>query len=117
MEIVDEGAECGHIKFLHFCDEVKFGFVMRDGIMLITDLGYTMSFMDEKYELRSPEVRKCIMDIFENYDISTQLVEDKLYLIKSVAQKEDSCKGVSDLYSCMIMLKDMHIFFEEPKLV
>lgn len=85
-------------------------FVRKDGDkILLTDNKTAIKFMNDLYELKSVDVKKCINDILKLYNFSISKGE-----IFAEVSKEELKARYMELIICISQLVNMYIFFDMP---
>ena len=85
-------------------------FVKKDGDkILLTDNKTAIKFMNDLYELKSVDVKKCINDILKLYNFSISKGE-----IFAEVSKEELKARYMELIICISQLVNMYIFFDMP---
>ena len=85
-------------------------FVKKDGDKIIlTDNKTAIKFMNDLYELKSVDVKKCINDILKLYNFNISKGE-----IFAEVSKEELKARYMELIICISQLVNMYIFFDMP---
>ena len=85
-------------------------FVKKDGDkILLTDNKTAIKFMNDLYELKSVDVKKCINDILKLYNFNISKGE-----IFAEVSKEELKARYMELIICISQLVNMYIFFDMP---
>lgn len=85
-------------------------FVKKDGDkLLLTDNKTTLKFMNDLYELKSVDVKKCINDILKLYNFNLSKGE-----IFSEISTDILKSRYMELIICVSQLVNMYVFFDTP---
>jgi hypothetical protein len=102
------------ITFKKKNENLKVWILFEKNKFYLSDLGLTMDFMNEIYEIDVKDVSSCINNITDYYDVSFERRNEKTFLMKEIKSDETSFKDLLCLYDCITQLKAMHLFFDEP---
>jgi hypothetical protein len=82
----------------------------RDGNWFFTDGKETLKYMNELYELKSPDVKMCIANILKIYGFSIT----SGFLTAPIANLSTFMDKYFDMIMCIGQLANMFAFFDKP---
>jgi hypothetical protein len=114
INLINDDPFLKYIEFIRGKEKITILFIYDNDKVVISDLGATMKFMAKKYVLDSKDVKDCINSVMLHYEIYEENTERGNELKKVIESKEDCFNNLLQLYDCMIVLKDMSLFFNNP---
>lgn len=114
IKIITDDLRSNRIEFFRGKDKINVLFMRENDKILLSDLGSTMKYMLEKYELDAKDVKDCINNVMKHYEVSAEITENGNELKKVIESKDDCLNKLLQFYDCMTVLKDMFLFFDKP---
>ncbi len=83
---------------------------LQDDEWLLTDKKETLKYMNEMYDLKSEDVKKCIVAVVKIYGFNVRAGA----LTCEIKDEKEIQKKLFDFIMCIGQLSNMYAFFDEP---